>query len=163
MFTASSCFSLPLKLFTLASNLIVDGDSVTEGIHSTDMDDDDAVLMLPSSQLSELDQAYKSGGQDAARQLLQRQTMEQVCYKPQSSNTVNFNSGVSGAIVTIVRYKGSKCTTCDVMHFFFSQNNRLLQDACKEGVDPTILELLLSESPSLCDVNGRDKVTRLVL
>ena len=40
----------------------------------------------------------------------------------------------------------------------YSQNNQLLQDACKEGVDTTILELLLSESPSSCDVNGRDKV-----
>ena len=78
-----SCYSLSLKLFTLASNLIVDGDSLTtEGIQSKNMDDDDdMVLMLPSSQLSELDQVYKSGGQDAARQLLQSQSMEQVYYK----------------------------------------------------------------------------------
>lgn len=76
-----SCFSLSLKLFTFASNLVVDGDSLTgEGIHSGgDVDDDDdIVLMLPSSQLAELDQAYKSGGQDAVRQLLQSQSMEQV-------------------------------------------------------------------------------------
>lgn len=62
-------------------NLVVDGDSLTgEGIHSgRDADGgDDVVLMLPSSQLAELDQAYKSGGQDAARQLLQSQSMEQV-------------------------------------------------------------------------------------
>lgn len=74
---------MSLKLFTLASNLVVDGDSLTgEGIHSgRDVDDDgddDIILMLPSSQLAELDQAYKSGGQDAARQVLQSQSMEQV-------------------------------------------------------------------------------------
>ena len=65
----------------LLYNLVVDGDSLTtEGMHSgRDIDDDDdVVLMLPSSQLAELDQAYKSGGQDAARQLLQNQSIEQV-------------------------------------------------------------------------------------
>ena len=30
-------------------------------------------------------------------------------------------------------------------------------------MDTSILELLLSESPSSCDVNGRDKVSTLVL
>ena len=58
-----------------------------KGIHSgrdvDDDNDDDIVLLLPSSQLAELDQAYKSGGQDAARQLLQSQSMEQV-YIPTS-------------------------------------------------------------------------------
>ena len=40
--------------------------------------DDDAVEILPSSQLSELDLAYKSGGEEAARKLLQNQPVEQV-------------------------------------------------------------------------------------
>jgi hypothetical protein len=54
----------------------------------------------------------------------------------------------------------------DILSFhinFYSQNNQLLQDACREGVDTSILELLLSESPSSCDVNGRDKVSTLAL
>ena len=63
-------------------NLPVDADSLTgEGIHSgrdADGGDDDVVLMFASSQLAELDQAYKSGGQDAVRQLLQSQSIEQV-------------------------------------------------------------------------------------
>jgi hypothetical protein len=67
----------------LLNHLAVDADSLTgDGIHSgrdvDGADDDVVVLMLPSSQLAELDQAYKSGGQDAARQLLQSQSMEQV-------------------------------------------------------------------------------------
>ena len=54
------------------------------------------------------------------------------------------------------------CSLGDVTYttallFVSLQNNRLLQDACKEGVDPTIVELLLSEFPG-CDMNGRDKV-----
>ena len=50
-----------------------------ERIHSRDAySDDHTALMFPSSQLSELDQAYKSGGQDAVRQLLQSQSIKQV-------------------------------------------------------------------------------------
>ena len=56
-------------------------DSVEEGIHNSyiDDDDDDAVLMLPSYQLSEIELAYKSGGQDEVRTLLQSQSIEEVC------------------------------------------------------------------------------------
>lgn len=53
------------------------------------------------------------------------------------------------------------CSSFSIIYYF--QNNQLLQDACREGVDTSILELLLSESPSSCDVNGRDKVSTLVL
>ncbi len=61
------------------NHLVVDGDRIHSGRDVDGADDDVAVLlMLPSSQLAELDQAYKSGGQDAARQLLQSQSMEQV-------------------------------------------------------------------------------------
>ena len=62
------------------------------------------------------------------------------------------------AVALIVNYRSRGMT-----QFFFSQNNCLLRDACKDGVDPSIQELLLSESPSLCDVNSRDKVSVLVL
>ena len=49
-----------------------------------------------------------------------------------------------------------------MMFYFFGgdfvlQNNELLHDACKEGIDLSFLEVLLSISSSLCDVNGRDK------
>lgn len=55
-------------------------DSVEEGIHNSYIDDDDdPVLMLPSYQLSEIDLAYKSGGQDEVRTLIQSQSMEEVC------------------------------------------------------------------------------------
>lgn len=69
-------------VYTCFPIFVVDGDSLTGGVHisgrDVDCGNDDVVLMLPSSQLAELDQAYKSGGQDEARQLLQNQSMEQV-------------------------------------------------------------------------------------
>ena len=41
--------------------------------------------------------------------------------------------------------------------YIYIQNICLIQDACKEGIDPTFLEVLLSVCSSLCDVNGRDE------
>ena len=46
-----------------------------------DDDDDDTILMFPSYQLSEIDLAYKSGGQDEVRTLLQSQSTEEVLYR----------------------------------------------------------------------------------
>ena len=43
-------------------------------------DDDDTDLMLSSYQLSKIDLAYKSGGQDEVRTLLQSQSIEEVLY-----------------------------------------------------------------------------------
>ena len=87
VFTTSNLFTLYClkKPFTLAHKSTTDGDDVGKSdsddqhISNSDVDEDrHHIDILPSAPLSQLDLAYKSGGEDAARQLLQSQPIEQV-------------------------------------------------------------------------------------
>ena len=77
MFTVKSLFTFALKSVYTCMYFIVTDSDIGEGTNSKHVYAHTAT-MFPSSQLSELDLAYKRGGWDEARQLLQSQSTEEV-------------------------------------------------------------------------------------